>query len=180
MKLHATSLAGAWLIELEPIVDERGHFARSFDAATFAQHGLDARVEQCNVSYNARAGTLRGMHYQRAPHGEAKLVHVTRGLIHDVLIDLRPGSHTYCEHFAVELGETLSLFAPAGLAHGFQTLADDCVVLYQMSAPYVALAARGVRWDDPLFAIDWPPSGGRIISPRDRGYANFEPSRGDQ
>lgn len=176
MKLHATPLSGAWLIELEPIEDERGYFARSFDAATFEQHGLDGRVAQCNVSHSARAGTLRGMHYQRAPYAEAKLVRVARGRVHDVLIDLREGSETYCEHFAVELGESLAVFAPAGLAHGFQTLEDETVVHYQMSVPYFADAATGVRWDDPLFAISWPPASNRTISQRDCGYADFEPA----
>ncbi len=163
------------MIELEPVEDERGHFARSFDAATFEQHGLDPRVAQCNVSHNALAGTLRGMHFQREPHGEAKLVRVVRGRLHDVLIDLRPGSPTYCEHFAVELTGMVSLFAPAGCAHGFQTLEDDTVVHYQMSVPYRADAASGVRWDDPLFAIDWPVASRRIVSERDSAFPDFEP-----
>jgi dTDP-4-dehydrorhamnose 3,5-epimerase len=179
VKLSDTRLPGAHVVELEPLGDERGWFARTFDAEAFAELGLDARVSQCNASFNARAGTLRGLHYQAAPHGEAKLVRCTRGAIFDVIVDLRADSPAYCRWFGIELraGGAASLFVPAGVAHGFQTLADDSEVHYQMSYRYVPDAARGVRWDDPAFAIDWPaaPAGGRVMSERDAGYADFRP-----
>jgi len=163
----------------EPIGDERGWFARTFDAEAFAAHGLEPAVVQCNVSYNARAGTLRGMHFQREPHGEDKLVRCQRGALFDVIVDLRPGSPTRGRWFGVELtpDNGRSLFIPKGLAHGFQTLADDTEVHYQMSTPYVPGAGDGVRWDDPAFGIEWPdaPPGGRIISERDAAYPDFAP-----
>lgn len=169
MRFVETPLAGTWVVELERLEDERGHFARTFDAAVFAERGLDARVPQMNTSFNRRTGTLRGMHFQAAPHGEAKLVRVTRGAIFDVAVDL--GTRAW---FGLELtaDNDRSLFVPAGLAHGFQTLTDDTEVLYVMGAPYVAGAARGVRWDDPAFGIAWPepPAGGRILSERDATY----------
>jgi dTDP-4-dehydrorhamnose 3,5-epimerase len=177
MILRRTPLAGAYVVELEPIADERGHFARTFDAEMFAANGLDPRVAQCSVSHNALAGTLRGMHYQAAPHGEAKLVRVTRGAVFDVIVDLRVESPTHGEWFSIELTEagTSSLYAPAGVAHGFQTLREDSEVHYQMSYPYVPDAASGVRWDDPAFAIDWPEpaEGARIISERDRSWPDY-------
>ena len=179
MKLVPTPLAGAYVVQLEPIRDERGWFARTFDAEAFAALGLDARVVQGNASFNTRAGTLRGMHFQAAPHGEAKLVRCTRGAIHDVILDLRPDSDTYLGWYGIDLvaGGDAALFVPAGLAHGFQTLADDSEVSYQMSTPYVAAAARGVRWDDPAFGIAWPdpPASGRIVSPRDAALEDFRP-----
>jgi dTDP-4-dehydrorhamnose 3,5-epimerase len=177
VNLRETPLPGAYVVELEPIEDERGWFARTFDAAAFEELGLDAAVVQCNASFNRRAGTLRGMHYQAEPHGEAKLVRCTRGAIFDVIVDLRPWSATTCRWFGIELraGDAASLFVPAGFAHGFQTLGDDTEVHYQMSHRYVPEAARGVRWDDPAFGIEWPepPASGRVISDRDRSYADF-------
>jgi dTDP-4-dehydrorhamnose 3,5-epimerase len=177
VKLTATLLPGAQVLELEPLGDERGWFARTFDTAVFEELGLDARVSQCNASFNARAGTLRGMHYQEAPHGEAKLVRCTRGAIYDAIVDLRRDSPTFLRWFGIELrGDGLtSLFVPAGLAHGFQTLQDASEVHYQMSYRYVPDAARGVRWDDPTFGIDWPepPAGGRTVSARDAAYPDF-------
>ena len=179
MKLVPTLLADAFVVELELVGDERGWFARTFDAAVFERLGLDARVSQANASFNARAGTLRGMHYQAEPHGEAKLVRCTRGAIYDVIVDLRPESATFTRWFGVELrvGGAASLFVPAGFAHGFQTLADDTEVHYQMSYHYGPEAARGVRWDDPVFGIEWPepPAGGRVISARDAEYPAFRP-----
>ena len=172
-------VSGAYLIEPEPIADERGLFARTFCAEEFARRGLDARVSQCNTSANRRAGTLRGMHYQAAPHGEAKLVRCTRGAIFDVAVDLRPSSSTYLRWAAAELtaDNRQAFFIPAGCAHGFQTLADDSEVLYQMSTPYVPGAGRGVRWNDPAFGITWPepPPLGRTISERDRVYPDLTP-----
>ena len=174
MKLLETSLPGVHVVRLEPIADSRGWFARTFDAAAFAALGLDARVSQCNASFNARAGTLRGMHYQAPPDDEAKLIRCTRGAIYDVVIDLRPGSPTRLRWLGFELreGGTDSLFVPGGFAHGFQTLEDATEVTYQMSHHYVPEAARGVRWDDPALAIEWPepPAGGRIVSERDAAY----------
>jgi dTDP-4-dehydrorhamnose 3,5-epimerase len=177
VKLVPTPLPGAYVVELELLGDERGWFARTFDAEMFAALGLDAHVSQCNASFNARAGTLRGMHYQAEPHGEAKLVRCTRGAIYDVIIDLRPASEVFRRWFGIELraGGTQSLFVPAGFAHGFQTLTGDVEVSYQMSYHHVPEAARGVRWDDPAFGIDWPepPGGERTISARDAAYPDL-------
>ena len=177
MILHPTPLAGALVVELERLSDERGYFARTFDAAQFAAAGLEGGVVQASTSFNARAGTLRGLHYQADPHGEAKLVRVTRGACFDVIVDLRADSATFCESFAIELDAASgrAVYVPVGFAHGFQTLADDTEVLYQMSHPYVPEAARGVRFDDPAFTIAWPapPPGGLLISARDRAFADF-------
>lgn len=176
MKFSETRLPGAYIVELEPIGDERGFFARSWDGEEFAARGLNPRLAQCNVSFNARAGTLRGMHYQAAPHEEAKLVRCTLGAIHDAIVDLRPDSPTFRQHLAVTLSaeNRRMLYIPEGFAHGFQTLEDGSEVFYQMSTPYVAAAARGVRWDDPAFAIPWPPAE-RIISAKDWSYPDFAP-----
>jgi dTDP-4-dehydrorhamnose 3,5-epimerase len=172
--VHPTELAGVTIVELEPVHDERGSWARTFDAEVFAAHGLDARVAQCSTSFNARTGTLRGMHYQRAPCGECKLIRCTRGRIFDVAVDLRADSPTYRRWVGVELsGEGLrSLFIGEGCAHGFQTLEDECEIHYQMSTPFAPEAYAGVRWNDPAFAIQWPepPVGERIISERDRNF----------
>jgi dTDP-4-dehydrorhamnose 3,5-epimerase len=177
--LGETPLAGAFVVELEQLRDERGHFARTFDTEQFAAAGLDGRVAQCNTSFNARAGTLRGMHYQADPHGEAKLIRATRGAIFDVVVDLRAGSPTFTRWFGVELDAESgrSLYVPVGFAHGFQTLVADSEVLYQMSYHYVPDAARGVRFDDPAFAIEWPPPppGGLVVSERDSAFPDFVP-----
>ena len=177
MILRETPLAGARVIELERLGDERGYFARTFDSEQFAAAGLDGHVVQASTSYNARTGTLRGLHYQADPHGEAKLVRVTRGAVFDVIVDLRADSATYRAWFGIELDAASgrALYVPPGLAHGFQTLVDDTEVLYQMSYPYVPEAARGVRFDDPAFAIEWPPPppGGLRIAARDRAFADF-------
>ncbi len=170
------ALPGAYIIDLEPITDERGFFARSWCGDEFAAHGLDPALAQCNISFNHRKGTLRGMHYQTAPHGEAKLVRCTMGAIHDVIIDLRPESPTYTQHVAVELTaeNRRALFVPEGFAHGFQTLVDESEAFYQMSRSFVAGAASGVRWDDPAFSIAWPEDK-RTISERDRQWPDFVP-----
>ena len=172
MKFLPTPLAGAYLIELEQLDDERGFFARSFCQNEFKAHGLDPVVAQCNVSFNRRRGTLRGLHYQAAPHAEAKLVRCTRGAVWDVIVDLRKGSLTVRQWHAAELTaeNRRALYVPAGFAHGFQTLADDTEVLYQMSEFYHPESARGVRWDDPALGIDWPVPD-PILSNRDRSYA---------
>lgn len=177
MRFERTPLPGVWVIELDPIGDERGWFARTFDAAEFVQRGMNPAVVQCNASFNARRGTLRGMHYQAEPHGESKLVRCVRGAIFDVAVDLRADSPSFRRWHGVELTaeNRLAFYIPAGLAHGFQTLSDDAEVLYQMGAPYVPDAARGVRFDDPAFAIDWPaPDGERVVSERDRSFPDFE------
>jgi dTDP-4-dehydrorhamnose 3,5-epimerase len=177
MRLVATPLAGAYVIELEPLVDGRGSFTRTFDAELFADHGLEPRVAQCSTSFNAVAGTLRGMHFQAVPHSEAKLVRVTSGAIYDVIVDLRSESATFRSWFGIELSSSgrQALFVPTGLAHGFQTLCDASAIDYQISHPYVPDAARGVRFDDPAFGIRWPapPPGGLIISDRDRSFPDF-------
>jgi dTDP-4-dehydrorhamnose 3,5-epimerase len=178
MQFLQTPLAGAWVVELDLLGDERGWFARTFDAEEFRARGLNDAVAQCNASFNAHSGTLRGMHYQAEPHGESKLVRCVRGAVFDVAVDLRQGSPTRCRWHGVELSaeNRLAFYIPAGLAHGFQTLTEDCEVLYQMGHHYVPEAARGVRWDDPAFAIEWPqPQGERVISDRDRRYPDFVP-----
>ena len=177
MKFTPTALPGAYIVELEPVRDERGFFARSWDAEEFRRHGLAPHLSQCSVSWNDKAGTLRGMHYQAAPHGEAKLVRCTRGAIHDVIVDLRPESGTYTRWFGVELSadNRTALYIPEGLAHGFQTLRGDSEVFYQISVPYHAPSSRGVRWDDPAFGIQWPATPQRILSQRDRAYPDFRP-----
>jgi dTDP-4-dehydrorhamnose 3,5-epimerase len=178
MRFIETPLPGAWVIEPEEIEDERGWFARTFDAEEFRRRGLNPDVVQCNASYNRRAGTLRGMHYQAAPHGESKLVRCVRGAIFDVAVDLRPDSPTFRGWHGVELSaeNRLAFYIPAELAHGFQTLTDETEVLYQMGNPYVPEAGRGVRWDDPAFAIEWPVlEGERTISEKDSSYSHLEP-----
>jgi dTDP-4-dehydrorhamnose 3,5-epimerase len=173
-----TPLADAFLLELEVAEDERGWFARTFSREALAAAGIDFEVVQANTSFNARAGTLRGMHYQAEPHGEGKLMRCTRGAIYDVLVDLRDGSPTRGRWYAAELtpDNGRMLYAAAGLAHGFQTLADATEVSYLMSAPYVPEAARGVRWDDAAFGIEWPAAPGeRVISQRDRSFPDWTP-----
>jgi dTDP-4-dehydrorhamnose 3,5-epimerase len=167
-------LAGAYVIEQERHEDFRGHFARIFCEREFAEHGLETRVAQCSVSFNRRKGTLRGMHYQTSPFEEAKLLRCNRGAIYDVIVDLRRGSPTFKKYFAIELDEQHGsmLYIPTGFAHGFQTLADDTEIFYQMSQFYSPDHARGVRWDDPAFDIPWP-SHERFILDRDQNYPDF-------
>jgi dTDP-4-dehydrorhamnose 3,5-epimerase len=174
VRFTETPLAGVFVIELDLIRDERGYFARTFDAVEFAEAGLDPTVAECNTSFNARRGTVRGMHYQAAPDGEAKLVRCTRGAIFDVAVDLRPDSKTYCQWFGTELsaGNARMLYVPVGLAHGFQTLADESDVAYQMAHEYVPEQARGARFDDPAFGIEWPLPD-PIVSERDRSFPDF-------
>ena len=169
-----TFLKGAFVIDLERREDDRGFFARSFCQREFAEHGLEVQVAQCNVSFNERKGTLRGMHYQVPPFEEAKLVRCTMGGIYDAIIDLRQGSPTYRRSFCVELNARnhRMLYVPRGCAHGFQTLEPDTEVFYQMSQFYSAEHSRGVRWDDSAFGIKWPPDE-RIISERDQQYPDF-------
>jgi len=183
-----TKLKGSFVIEIEPIEDERGFFSRTFCQKEFKKHGLNPCIAQCNISHNKKKGTLRGMHYQAAPHEEAKIVSCIKGSIYDVIIDLRIDSPTYCQWLAVELtahnllGTAHSfplttnykmLYIPKGMAHGFQTLEDNTVVFYQMSEFYHPESARGVRWDDPVFGIIWPFAP-KILSERDRSYPSFQ------
>jgi len=174
-----TPVAGSYVVDPERMEDARGFFARTFSSEEFAAHGLENRVEECSTSFNARSGTLRGLHYQAAPHGEAKLVRCTRGAIYDVAVDLRPDSPSYLRWVGTELSAEngRALLVPEGCAHGFQTLVDASEVLYQISSTYVPEAARGVRWDDPAFNIEWPPAplGGRTMAPRDAQYPDFAP-----
>lgn len=174
MRFQQTPLAGALVIELEPVVDARGLFARTWCAREFAAQGIDMAIRQCNVSVNRARHTLRGMHYQADPHAEAKIVSCVRGALFDVIIDLRPESPTFKRHFAVELNDDnrRSLYIPPGFAHGFETLTENAEVYYQMSAFYEPSAAKGVRWDDPAFGIRWPAPP-QVISDRDRGYPDF-------
>jgi dTDP-4-dehydrorhamnose 3,5-epimerase len=171
-----TRLAGAFVIDLERKEDERGFFARTFCEREFSSHGLESRFVQCNLSYNHRAGTLRGMHWQAEPHGESKLVRCTRGAILDVIVDLRRGTPSYLTHLAVRLDEDnrRALLIPPGVAHGFLTLADATEVFYQMDHEHAPEAARGARWDDPAFALRWPAAPA-VISERDRCYPDYRP-----
>lgn len=174
MIFRETQLAGLVVVELEPISDERGSFARTFDSAEWEARGMPAGVSQCNLSRNLQRGTLRGMHYQDEPYGESKLVRCARGSIFDVAIDLRPASATFRRWFGLELSSEngCMLSIPEGFAHGFLTLTELSEVEYLMSTPYVPTHARGVRWDDPAFGIEWPAPP-LVISERDRGFDDF-------
>jgi len=158
MQFTATDLAGAWVIELKRIEDHRGFFARSWCEKEFLEHGLDPRVSQRNVGYNHKRGTLRGLHFQVAPDLEAKVLSVTRGAVYDVIVDLRPDSATFCHWIGVELSadNRRMLYAPAGFAHGYQTLVDETELQYLATAPFAPKSARGVRFDDPALRISWP------------------------
>ena len=173
MIFSETKLNGAYLIEIEKFEDIRGFFARSFCGKEFEAKGLNPHVAQCNVSFNPHKGTVRGMHYQ-SPSAEAKLVRCTKGAIYDVIIDLRPESPTFREHFGTVLSEEnrSMLYIPEMFAHGFQTMEDNSEVFYQMSEFYIPENSRGVRWDDPAFGICWPDEI-KIISERDRTYPDF-------
>jgi dTDP-4-dehydrorhamnose 3,5-epimerase len=176
MRFLGTSLPGVFRVEIERRTDERGSFARTFCAREFAEAGLPPGFVQWSTSFNARAGTLRGMHWQRAPQAEAKLVRCTRGAIHDVVADIRPDSPAFGRHEAFTLrGDgDLMLFIPAGLAHGFLTLEDSTEVLYAMDIPFVPGHAAGFRWDDPAFAISWPAPPA-LVSAQDTAWASFRP-----
>lgn len=176
MQITPTPLADVFLVEITPIADERGLFARTCDEQLFARAGLCTHWPQCNTSFNLWQGTLRGLHYQIAPHAEAKLVRCTRGAIFDVAVDLRPDSPTFCQWFGCELtaDNRAALYVGEGLAHGFLTLSDHSEVFYQMGRAYHPDSARGVRWDDPAFAITWP-STPLFMAERDRSYEDFHP-----
>ncbi len=175
MKFHKTKLPGVFEIHLDPAVDARGFFARSWCQKEFEEHGLKSNLVQCSVSVNSRTGTLRGMHYQAAPFAEAKVVRCTAGAIYDVVLDLRGESPAFKHWFTTMLSaeNRRSLYIPEGCAHGFLTLTDESEVLYQMSEFYHPEASRGVRWNDPAFQITWPAKV-EVISERDRTYPDFE------
>jgi dTDP-4-dehydrorhamnose 3,5-epimerase len=176
MHLTETPLAGAYVIEPALIEDDRGFFAYGFHADEFASRGLIPTIAQINLSYTRHRGTLRGMHFQAAPHEEAKTVRCVRGAAYDVIVDLRPGSATRCRWFATELtaDNRRALYVPPGFAHGFQTLTDDVELIYLVSAFYAPSHARGVRWDDPAFGIAWPLEPARMHA-RDRTYPDYRP-----
>jgi len=175
MRFEPLAMAGAALLRIEPHADSRGFFARTYCAREFAAAGLPPAAVQISVSYNERAGTVRGMHFQWPPSQEAKLVRCIRGKLHDVLLDLRPKSATYLQNVAVKLDEDNhdAVFIPSGIAHGFQTLCDRTEVLYQMTDYFAPELAAGVRWNDPAFAIQWPlPQSD--ISERDAHCPDFD------
>lgn len=169
MKLEPLDLDGAHLLVPEPNADHRGFFARSFSAAQLAEAGLETEFPEWSLSYNARAGTLRGLHWQAPPHLEVKMVRCVRGAVHDVIVDLRPGPSSYGRWTAVTLsaGNRHTLYVPAGFAHGFQALEDHSELMYYISEPFRPDAARGVRWNDPELGIDWPDPDAAILSERD-------------
>jgi len=173
LKFTETQLKGAYIIEPELIRDERGFFARSWCQKEFTERGLNSNLVQCNISFNLKKGTLRGMHYQAKPHEEAKLVRCTMGAIYDVIIDLRPESPTFKQWVAVELTaeNRKMLYIPEGMAHGFQTLVDNTEVFYQMSEFYQAESASGVRWNDPAFNVEWLIKQDLVISKKDQSYS---------
>jgi dTDP-4-dehydrorhamnose 3,5-epimerase len=177
MRFQQTELGGAWLIEPVPVFDERGFFSRVFCTREFGDHGLETRFEQHSLSYSRLRGTVRGMHFQKDPHGEVKVVSCLKGAIWDVIADLRLGSPTFGQWRAFELTakNRYQLYIPKGLAHGFQSLVDNVEVSYLISTFYVPLAAAGFRHDDPAFGIDWPHPPG-AMSEKDRSWPDFSVS----
>jgi len=175
MKWTNIALPGAYVVELEPVYDDRGFFARTWCSEEFKSRGLVVDLVQCSISYNTRRGTLRGMHYQEEPYAEVKLVRCTAGALYDVILDLRPSSPTYGKWHAMELNATnrKMVYVPKGFAHGFQSLTDHSEVLYCISESYRAESAKGVRWDDSAFKIEWPiPE--KIISERDQRFPDYK------
>jgi dTDP-4-dehydrorhamnose 3,5-epimerase len=179
MKFTETGLEGAWIVDVEPLADDRGFFGRTWCAKEFAEHGMVADIAQCNLSYNHRRGTLRGLHYQVPPAAEAKFVRCTAGAVHDVIVDVRPGSGTYLQWVGVDLTaeNRRALYVPPMFAHGYLTLTDGAEVIYQVSEFYTPGAERGARYDDPAFGIDWPVDV-EVISEKDAAWAPFEVSSG--
>ena len=171
MKITPTAIPGAFVVDIEPIKDERGFFARTFCVDELQSAGLNTSFPQCNISYNEKKATLRGMHYQVEPYEEIKLVRCTAGSVYDVLVDIRPESAAYKKWFSVELSASnrRAIYIPKGIAHGFITLTDGAELLYMMSSQYKAEAARGVRWNDPEIGIDWPLKPA-VISERDLSF----------
>jgi len=175
MIFHETPVADARVLELERKGDDRGFFARTFDAAVFAELGMMPDVVQANMAYNKQRATLRGMHFQHAPHAEAKLIRCVRGAVWDAIVDIRRDSSTFGKWFGVELSQDnrLALYAPPGVAHGYITLAEDCELTYQVSAAYAPDAEDGVRWNDPFFGIEWPIQP-ELLSEKDANWPLFE------
>jgi dTDP-4-dehydrorhamnose 3,5-epimerase len=175
MILTETSLPGAYVIDLEPIEDARGFFARAWDRKELAERSLETQIVQCNMSFNKRRGTLRGMHFQRPPHEEVKLIRCIQGALYDVIIDLRPGSSTYKKWLGLELSteNRRALYVPRGFGHGFQTLEDDTETFYMVSDVYAPDAEGGVRWDDSAFGVDWPLGAPTAISEKDASWPDF-------
>jgi dTDP-4-dehydrorhamnose 3,5-epimerase len=169
MIFEETEIDGVWIMKPEPIPDERGSFARLFSSEEMAEHGLESRMVQANTSFNAKAGTLRGLHYQEEPHSEVKIVCCTAGSIFDVAADIRPGSQTFGKWVSAELTaeNRKMLYVPKGCAHGFQTLEDATEVFYLVSEYYRPGSTMGVRFDDPTLGVDWPEAAERVISERD-------------
>jgi dTDP-4-dehydrorhamnose 3,5-epimerase len=178
MKFIETKLKGAFIITPDLIEDERGFFARTFCKREFEEHGLNSGLVQCNISFNKKEGTLRGMHYQTSPHAEVKIVRCTAGAIYDVIIDLRPESPTFRQWFGAELSEKnhQMLYVPEGFAHGYQTLEEQAEVFYQVSAFYHPASERGIRCDDPAFGIEWPIPA-CVVSNKDATHPDWENKR---
>jgi dTDP-4-dehydrorhamnose 3,5-epimerase len=174
MRFEKQAIDGVFLVELERSDDERGFFARSFCEDEFAAEGLVNRFAQSSISFNARRGTVRGMHFAVAPHGETKLVRCTAGAIHDVIVDLRPNSPTYLQTLSVELSarDRRTLYIPSDFAHGFQVLCDETEILYMIDRPFAAGDARGIRWNDPAIRIEWPAPI-TVISEKDLRFADW-------
>jgi dTDP-4-dehydrorhamnose 3,5-epimerase len=175
MIITETKLAGVYLIEPRRFEDERGFFAPSFSAKEFAARGMENNFVENNISFSKRRGTIRGLHYQAAPHGQAKLVRCTHGAIFDVAVDLRPDSPTFKQWIGVELSaeNRIMLYLPGDCGHGYQTLMDDTEVFYMVSKVYVPESGCGFRWDDPAFGIDWREVGERVLNERDLQYPDF-------
>ena len=171
MQFSPSRIPGAWVIDIAPIHDHRGFFATTWLPEEFSKRGIDPSLAQCNLAFNHKRGTLRGMHFQKAPHGQAKIVRATRGALLDVIIDLRPASSTYRQWDAIELtaDSRRMLYIPEGIAHGYLTLTDDVEAYYHASTPWVPQSESGVRWNDPAFGITWPfePV---VISEKDRNW----------
>ncbi len=177
MRIHETPIPGVRLIDSDVFSDERGLFVRAWAASEFEVMGLETRITQASLATNHRRGTIRGLHYQAAPFEEVKVIRAVRGAVWDVALDLRPDSPTFRQWFGVELGADNHrlLYIPRGVAHGYQTLTDDAAVFYFVSAPYSPEHQRGVRWDDPAFAISWPLGAPAVLSDRDAAFPDFEP-----
>jgi dTDP-4-dehydrorhamnose 3,5-epimerase len=174
MRFVQTRLQGAYIIQGEVHEDDRGSFVRTYCREQFSREGLSVDFAQCNVSFNRKRGVLRGMHYQADPYPEGKLVYCSRGVVYDVIIDLRPGSATYRQWMGQELSEqnAHAIYIPPGFAHGFQTLSDGAQLIYHMTEAYRADLARGIRWNDPAFGITWPLQD-PLMSLRDAAFPDF-------
>ncbi|HEV7891460.1 MAG TPA: dTDP-4-dehydrorhamnose 3,5-epimerase [Pyrinomonadaceae bacterium] len=175
MNFTETKIRGVYVIDPTRFEDERGFFAPAFSSSEFHARGIAAQFVEANISYSLKAGTLRGLHYQAAQHGQAKLVRCTRGRVYDVAVDIRPGSPTHRQWVGVELTaeNRRMIYIPGDCAHGFQTLGDDSEVFYMVSSPYEPGSSRGFRWNDPAFRIEWPEVDRRILVDRDRDYPDY-------